>query len=394
MIIFPFMAALSLAQPVEGPVTVRQAEAQSPPAAEIRGQIALPQGVEDAPALPRGLAREAQEDRSGVPMEGQVLSAEAMMLAVRAYQNGDFTGALLHAERAAAAGDARGATLAGHIYLHGLGRDASDDEAAVRWLTRAGQAGEGDALVILARMAEAERGGLSVWQARDFLSQAAESGDAQAAFDYGVYLKDQGDPARAGEVLDWLRMAAEAGVEPAYGELAYTLDQWPHGPQDPAQALIWYQRAGDAGDGFGALQAGLMLLEADPQSSEGIRYMRLGAELGLPAAMGQYGLLLYQGRAGQAGDPRGAAYWFEQGAKGGDSESQFLYAYALASGDGVVRDMREAYLWVVRAGLPRDDVISDDPQRDRLEAMIEAALPPNILPDLEAEAIAGAPRLQ
>lgn len=392
--LLPLLAALSVAQTVQGPVTAREAEAQNDSLGEIRGQIALPQGYEDVPALPRGLARDAQEDRSGTPMEGQVLSAEAMMLAVRAYQNGDFTGALLHAERAAAAGDPRGATLAGHIYLHGLGRDASDDEAAVRWLTRAANAGEADALVTLARMAEAERGGLSVWQARDFLSQAAESGDAQAAFDYGVYLKEQGDPARAGEVLEWLRMAAEAGVEQAYGELAFTLDQWPHGPHDPDQALIWYKRAGDAGDGFSALQAGLMLLDADPQSSEGVRYVRMGAELGLPAAMGQYGLLLYQGRGGEASDPQAAGYWFEQGAKGGDSESQFLYAYALASGDGIVRDMREAYLWVVRAGLPRDGVVSDDPQRDRLEAMIEAALPPNILPDLEAEAIAGAPRLQ
>ena len=380
-------APLSAQEPM-GPVQSEESSAQG--SDEIRGQITLPPGLENLPELPEDLGETMREDHSGTPSEGQVLSAEAMVMAVRAYQNQDYVSALLHAERAAAAGDPRGATLAGHMHLHGLGVEAHD-ETAVRWLNRAASANHADALVILARLAENERGGLNVWQAEGFLTQAAESGSAQAAFDYGVYLKEQGDPSRAQDVLDWLRIAAEAGIEPAYGELAFTLDQWPHGPQDLDEALAWYKRAGETGDGFSALQAGLILLDHDPQSAEGVEFIRRAAELGVPAGMGQYGLLLYQGRAGQAPDPRAAAHWFEQGAKGGDPESQFLYAFALASGDGVARDMREAYLWIVRAGLPRDGEVVEDPQRERLEAMIEQALPPNILPDLEAEAIANAP---
>lgn len=337
-----------------------------------------------APPLPPGLAADFGEDHSGDPAEGRSLSNRAMAAASGAYMTGDYRTALIHAERAAAAGEPRGATLAGHIRLHGLA-GAADPEAAVRWLKRAAAQGEVDALLSLARLAKAERGGLSAFEARRFLADAADTGDARAALEFGLYLKETGDPGEADLVIDWLRLAAEAGHTPAFFEYALTLDQWVHGPGDPRLALPWYERAAQTGDADAALQAGLMRLSGeagDPDPSEGFALVRQAAELGHPGAMGQYALLLFQGGPAWAANGALAADFARRGARAGDPESQLLYAYALATADGTPRDLEAAYVWVRRAaaGLP------DDPQRRQLEAGIAATLSPEARARAEAEA--------
>lgn len=311
-----------------------------------------------------------------------------MAQASAAYMVGDYTGALLHAGRAAAAGEARGATLAGHIRLHGLDGPADETEA-VRWFTRAAERDEPDALIILSRLARAERGGLSAWQAEDFLSQAAEAGDARAALEYGLHLMETGDPGRAQRTLEWLRLAAEAGHPPAFTEYALALDQWTHGPNDPALALPWYERAAGAGDPHAAMQAGLLYLsgEAGPlDENRGAQFVEMAAEYGLPAAMGETALLYFQGR-GVPADPARAASWAREGAQAGDAESQFLLAYALATGDGVPVDRREAYLWALRAGQPGTASLADDPSRLQLETALERALDPAVASQVREEAI-------
>ena len=93
-----------------------------------------------------------------------------------------------------------------------------------------------------------------------------------------------------------------------------------------------------------------------------------------PPAQGQYGLMLYQGRGGEA-DAELAAHWFGQGARGGDAESQFLYAFVLAQGDGVEQDLEAAYRWVVAAGADALGAPVHNRDRDRLQAALERALP-------------------
>jgi len=338
----------------------------------------------EAPALPPGLASDFREDTTGDPAEGRALSDNAMAAASGAYLTGEFAAALIHAERAAAAGEPRGATLAGHIRLHGLTGEA-DPEAAVRWFKRAGGQRDVDALLALARLATSERGGLSAFQTRGFLADAADTGDARAAMEFGLFLKESGDPGEADLVIDWLRLAAEAGFAPAFFEYALALDSWVHGPGDPRLALPWYERAAQTGDADAALQAGLMRLSGeagDPDPATGLSLVRQAAELGHPGAMGQYALLLFQGGPGWAADGARGAAFARRGAEAGDGESQLLYAYALATADGVPRDLEQAYVWVLRArrGLP------DDPQRRQLEAGIAAALAPDVRARLEAEA--------
>ncbi|MCC5995265.1 MAG: sel1 repeat family protein [Oceanicaulis sp.] len=345
-------------------------------AAALTGAAGALAADEAAPALPPSLADLIERDRSADPVEDRSLTNTAMASASGAYMTGDYAMALLHAERAAAGGEARGATLAGHILLHGLTGEA-DEAGAVRWLRRAAELNEPDAMIILARLAEAGAAGLAPWQARDFLSRAAEGGDVRAAHEYGLYLLQRADPGAASTAMDWLRLAAESGREEAFVDYAYALGEWAHGPHDLTAARRWYERAGEAGVPFGALMAGTMHLNEEGENADparGAQLVRIAAESGLAPAMGQYALLLFQGAPGLPADPVNAAHFAHEGARRGDPESQFLYAYALAVGDGTARDLEDAYVWAVRAGLTRDGEMADDPDRQRLEAALANAL--------------------
>ncbi|WP_306015297.1 tetratricopeptide repeat protein [Oceanicaulis sp. MMSF_3324] len=342
----------------------------------------------ELPALPEGLAEDFARDASGDAVEGRSLTNSAMASASAAYMVGDFQGALIHAQRAAAGGEARGATLAGHIRLHGLSGDANDGDA-VRWFRRAAELGEPDALIVLSRLASEGRGGLEVWQSREFLAQAAEAGDARAAHEYGLYLMERGDPGAASEALNWLQLAAESGRFEAYGDYAYALADWDHGPHDLSSARSWYERAGEAGDPSSALIAGLMYMDGEggeADEAEGARLIRMAAEYGLPAAMGQHALLLFQGVADREPNPTEAVDWARQGADANDPDSQFLLAYALATGDGAPQNLKRAYYWVLRAGAPRGGRTPEDFDRDRLEASLENALPAPVLERVRVEA--------
>ena len=343
------------------------------------------------PPLPPGLAEEAERDRTAEAIEERSPSDQAMVRASAAYMTGDYLSARVHAERAAAAGEPRGALLAGHILLHGLAGTV-DEAGAVRWLRRAGEQDDIDALVILSALAAERRGGLEPFQAREFLNQAAETGDARAALEYGSFLRETGDPGLASLALDWLRLAAEAGLPRAMAAYAAALDDWVHGPNDPALARLWYVRAGELGDAPSAAIAGVMLITGEGGPADevaGRTLLRHAAEMGVPAAMGDYALVLMQDAEASGDDFEGAAAWARRGAEAGDAQAQFLYAGALATGRGVTRNMEQAYVWVRRAGYPRDNSLEDDPQRERLEAQLEGLFTHDTLARLEAEAISG-----
>jgi TPR repeat protein len=374
---------------IAGLILAATAHAQEAPPAPADAEA----GALELPTLPPSLADAAQRDHRGDAVEGRSITDAAMARALGAAVLSDWDLALVHAERAAAGGEPLGATLAGHILLQGLSSRGGDDDAAVRWLRRAGEQGEPDALIILSRLATTGRGGLEPFQARGFLAQAAEGGDERAAHEYGLYLMLEGDPGAAPQAVDWLRLAAESGRTEAYADYAEALGEWVHGPNDLGAARLWYERAAEAGDGLSAAIAATMYLSgeggaADP--ARGVQLMRRGAELGTPSAMGSYALLLFQGAPSLPADPVRAADWARQGAQAGDGESQFLYAYALATGDGAAQDFQRAYYWVRRAGAPRRTGLADDADRAQLESALERVLPEPAVLRLRAEAAAQA----
>ncbi|WP_421788971.1 tetratricopeptide repeat protein [Hyphobacterium sp.] len=315
----------------------------------------------------------ADLDETPVP-QGDV--QEIFNRAQLAYATGDYEAAYVHARTAAAGGHAQAASLAGLMHDDGQIEAASDEQAA-RWYRRAASQGEPVGNYRLGLMAQQGRGRLLETEARNFFYRAAQAGYVPAMLSYALVLKASPVPQDADLALEWAERAATQDNSEAMFQLAQMLDVWAGGPESPEAARPWYERAGEAGHAEAALQAGLMAAsgEGGPQDDEAaLRYIRLSAESGFAPAMGQYGLMLYSGWNGAEPAPALAAEWFAQGAVGGDSESRYLYALALATGDGVERNLVRAYYWALMAEYEMDGSRAYNTDRDRLEAQLENAL--------------------
>jgi TPR repeat protein len=301
-----------------------------------------------------------------------------------AYATEDFETAYVHARNAASGGHAQAATLAGLIHENEQIAEASD-EAAMRWYRRAADQNEPVALYRLGRMAQAARGGLLPNEARSYFQRSAQAGNVDAMLAYAMIMKASPVPQDAPFALEWAERAAGQGNVEAMFQLAQMFDVWERGPQDPAEAREWYQRAADNNHAEAALQAGLMASAGEGGDEDpvlALALIRQSAEAGFAPAMGQYGLMLHSGWNGAEPDSTSAAEWFAQGAIGGDAEARYLYALALATGDGVERDLVRSYYWTLMAEFEMDGSPSSNTDRRRLEAQLE-----NHLTSTEAEQV-------
>ncbi len=269
--------------------------------------------------------------------------------AARAFAANNLPEARRLAALAAAKGDAQAQTMMGYMLSQGMG-GARDDAAAARWYGAAARLGEPDAYFGLGMMATDNRGGLSLQHAAGYLRQAADKNHAEAA-----------------------RRLAELyyigkGVK-----------------KDPRQVAYWLEKSAALNDPASAYAAGIMYAEGDQGVPRDVvkarKYLLQAANAGLPDAMSDYGLYLYQGRTG-AMDKAGAAQWFAKAAAKGDPTGQFLYAYVLSRGEGVTRNLDEAYGWLVRADVHND--AEDAADRATLRRILEAALTPDQRSRIEA----------
>lgn len=318
---------------------------------------------------------------------GQSSVAEIFDQAQLAYATGEFETAFLHARSAASGGHARAATLAGLLNENGQ-IEAASDAQAVRWYRRAADQNEAVALYRLGRMAEASRGSLLPNEARNYFQRAAQAGNIEAMLAYALILKASPVPQDAPLAMEWAERAASQGHAEAMFQLAQMHDVWERGPQNPAAARQWYLRAAEANHAEAALQAGLMANSGEGGAEDAalaFDLIRQSAEAGFAPAMGQYGLMLHAGGPDRAPDPVLAAEWFAQGAVGGDAESRYLYALALATGDGVDRDLVRSYYWTLMAEYEMDGSLSANTDRTRLQAQLENHLSPTEAEQIRSE---------
>ncbi len=129
--------------------------------------------------------------------------------------------------RAAEAGDGRAQYLLGLKHEAGVGVTASDRQAAA-WYGRAAAQGHVEAQFKLALMYEAGRGvAVDLGEAVRLYRGAAESGLAAAQYNLGVaYLNGSGVDRDVAEAFAWIALAAEDGAEAAVdlrGRLAEVL---------------------------------------------------------------------------------------------------------------------------------------------------------------------------
>ncbi len=283
--------------------------------------LALPNfGVAQSPAPASPMAREAEADQ------------RALEAAVSALRAGQYRDALSQAENLASRGNPRAAALAGSIYEQGLIETATP-EAAVRWYRRAVTGGNSDAMLGLARLGLARKGGSTPGEALTMLQRAAANGRREA-------LAPLGD----------LFLSGAAG------------------PKDRTRAASIYAQAAAYGDPDAAYAAGILYADADPDPMDdplkAIGFLRQAAQAGRADASADYGLMLYQGR-GVARDLKGAAQWFKTAAEGGDLDGAFYWALVNAKGEGTEQNLELAVQWArVSKG--------SSPDADRLLAQLEA----------------------
>jgi TPR repeat protein len=93
--------------------------------------------------------------------------------------------------------------------------------------------------------------------ARRLWSAAAESGNAQAAFDLGLlYDLGEGVPPNTKTAFQWYRRAAEEGLGAAAFNVGVMYDSGRGAPLDRAEAAIWYARAAVLGEARAAYNLG------------------------------------------------------------------------------------------------------------------------------------------
>ncbi|HCP65021.1 MAG TPA: hypothetical protein DIU09_10585 [Hyphomonadaceae bacterium] len=287
----------------------------------LAGVLALPQvTMAQTPAPSSPMALEAEADQRAL---------ESALLALR---TGQYREALSQAENLASRGNPKAAALAGSIYEQNL-IDTATPEAAVRWYRRAVTGGNSDAMLGLARLGMARKGGSTPGEALSMLQRAAANGRKEA-------LAPLGD----------LFLSGAAG------------------PKDRTRAASIYAQAASYGDADAAYAAGILYADGDPDPMDdplkAIGYLRQAAQAGRADAAADYGLMLYQGR-GVARDLKGAAQWFKTAAEGGDMDGAFYWALVNAKGEGTPQNLELAVQWARVAK-------GSSPDADRLLAQLEA----------------------
>ena len=132
----------------------------------------------------------------------------------------------------------------------------------------------------------------------------------------------QGQTSQAQSKLNTLRARAEAGNKNAQLALARTYYLGIGVPQDPAEALKWFRKAGEQGE---------------PQSERIL------------------GMLYESGSAGLTKDDKQAAYWFGRAAEHGNVPAQVRMGQLYDSGAGAVpQDMSQAISWYRKAAAHDD----------------------------------------
>ena len=175
----------------------------------------------------------------------------------------------------------------------------------------------------------------------------AKEGDARAQFKIGL-MYDDGDvmPQNPEEAMRWYQLAAGNGNIDAQKLLAFFYYTGTHNvTRDEAESARWYLRAAQAGDA--EAQYALSLDHAigtgvEKNKAESIRWRLLAAKQGYVKAQAALGAD-YHGKL----DDKSAAYWFLLAAKQGDSGAQYMLGLLYKRGQGVEQNDNESRRWLL-----------------------------------------------
>lgn len=260
--------------------------------------------------------------------------------------------------------------------LHAKGERLPRDEAqALAWLIRAGEKGDAAAQVRVGRMYATGQGVVAHKQeAFRWFAMAAAQGDvAGLTYEAKAYLDGLGvgeDRSRAIKTLLAISEKGGDGSAPAMAQLAKTLE---HDKKYP-EALLWYQKAADAGDPAGMAGLGFLLgwgVAQDPAKAEPL--LHKAANAGSKRAMSLLGTM-YRVGEGVKKDPAKALHWIMKGIESGDLRQTNILADLLLAANSPPKDLAHA-----RELLRQGEAAGDSGSMFSLGAMLEQGLgvPPN-----------------
>ena len=301
--------------------------------------------------------------------------------ALESYESGDYANAMVYAKIAGLGGDDQAQVMVGYILANGLA-GLTDKNDAVDWYLKAAKSGNTDAMIALGKLAIGAHGGLSAGDAVNWLTRAADKGrtDAMRAL-AEFYLKGRGTAPNATTGRNWLVKASNHGDAKAMRKLGDVYFE-----KLPKEALIWYEKASENGDIEAAYSAAIMYAEnydIKPDAAKAAKLLEQAAKAGHPAAMADYGLIVYQGN-GATKSMEAAAQWFKKSANAGDPEGQFLYAFTLAKGEGVKQSFEDAYYWLLRA--EQNTNVAKIADYDQTQTELRKKLETNVAPEVLARA--------
>jgi len=286
------------------------------------------------------------------------------------------------------------ALLLGDGLLRGSFGDEPDFEKARFWWSRAAEQGDVSALIALGRLLDGDFGFPKQRDPAAALSQflkAAELGDASAMLAAGSRLLS-GEEKLRDEALgrEWLAKAiakdelnvyialgnfeeaikkddsaalaeftkgAEAGQSDCMLKVAaFHLEGRGGLPKSAEEALVWYKKAGEAGNAVGHVQAAAALLKGEGlQIVEGYAHLLAAAESGPADVQNELGLFYLSGRLGLR-DASAAAAWFSRSASAGYPQSAYNLGALYEQGVGVPKSFAQAgkhYVQAANAGHPQ-----------------------------------------
>lgn len=219
-----------------------------------------------------------------------------------------------------------------------------DPTTALKHYLKVAEQGYGPAMVIAgSRLLNGDEKSRDEQKARKLLAKAIESKqlDAYLVLGYHEETVTKSDSAAFAKYLE----GAEAGdgqcmlkVASFHREGRANQDQ----KKNPKEALVWFKKAGQAGQVAGHVQAASMLLQGEGLNVvEGYNHLVAAAESGLVDMQNEVGLLYLSGRLGIR-DATAAASWFRRSANGKFPAGAYNLAALTEQGMGVPQNFDQA----------------------------------------------------
>lgn len=175
----------------------------------------------------------------------------------------------------------------------------------------------------------------------------AERGDVAAQVNLAITYYNNKDYT---ESAKWFTKAAEAGNAVAQYNLGNMHADGMGGLQkDYAEAVKWYQKSADQGYGFAQNNVGIAYKNGQGVAQdyvEAVKWFTKAAEQNIAVAQNTLGAIYATGVEGIPQDYTKAVQWYQKAAENNDANGQLNLGSMYTSGNGVKKDVVQAYLWI------------------------------------------------